>query len=432
MSAVIVIKGSSKSGNYGHSGRPGQVGGSAPIGVSIVDTIDHIKALTSPGGHDSTKGFIILPNDRLVDVTGTAKGNESFEDSHYALIMEHPTLFGLPKDFSAKKSQDMYDEVIRLGNIRVRQYSLRGSGSFLSIDTAKADQATLRHLQNLIFKNKIPWGDTVNWNALGGKVSKVDIKDFLMAKYVGLKDVGYGVFQIELKEAIIVIKGSSSSGNFGHAGRPGKIGGSAPEGTELRDLNYSEQFEQARKAGDKRVYGGFETAWLKDNFDIPYDLNNWGQYNNKYTNIRNSYVINDDKTLKLNRSLRKGNPPTAWAENIDTLCESTFKYNSQVYRGAALSPKIIDQMFATKKFTDLGFMSTSGERDMSQSYLDSRFNAAHESVTAVMFNLTVPKGSHVGIMDTGELVLPRGTSILIDHWEIVYGQYEVYGKVQTP
>ncbi|MCJ7759579.1 hypothetical protein MUP59_00350, partial [Candidatus Bathyarchaeota archaeon] len=147
--------------------------------------------------------------------------------------------------------------------------------------------------------------------------------------------------------------------------------------------------------------------------------------------IRNSWVIDDKHTLRENSKLRKGGEPTEWALKIDKLCNSKFKEDSEVYRGAALTKKVIDNIINTNQLTDLGFMSVSGDKSLSEFYLGERMRDKPGTVP-VMFHLRVPKGSRVGVMDMGEFTFPRGTRIKIIDWTLTGGRYDISGEVETP
>ena len=65
----------------------------------------------------------------------------------------------------------------------------------------------------------------------------------------------------ETLRRVRVIKGSASSGHFGHAGRPGKVGGSAPKGGgkgkgKKGIDNYRDMIESGKWKDEKKVGGG--------------------------------------------------------------------------------------------------------------------------------------------------------------------------------
>jgi len=234
MKFVIRLKGGSGSGNFGHEGRPGEVGGSAIISTPpLLDDVTQVhtdEVIITRYGKQYTMGYFILPDGHIIDTSTPLKEGDDEESSHIEVVNEHPEWFGIDKASAEDMdSTEVLNKVVHAGSVRVRWYaSDKLNKSRLVLETGTVDKAMLRKLQRLYDQRKFPYGHVVDWSA-GNAHGEFPLPDFLNAKYVNVEPGTYGTNSIILKEAIIVIKGGSGSGNFGHGGRPGEVGGSASE-----------------------------------------------------------------------------------------------------------------------------------------------------------------------------------------------------------
>jgi hypothetical protein len=217
---TLRLKGGSGSGNFGHPGREGEVGGSAPEGgggstpkdvplttwteargdIVLLDSYDDVKE-TSFG-----KGYFIMPNGKIIDVSLDLTGQPeegSQQDDHVGMIVASGAyeLFGLTKSQAkalgntfGKGRERQYDQpieefneameavtAIRNNAIRVREYK-----NEVDIDTPKIDVPTLRRLQRL-FDTKVlgvPSGKTLVWSDAEYSTTTASLEEFLDAKYV--------------------------------------------------------------------------------------------------------------------------------------------------------------------------------------------------------------------------------------------------------
>ena len=229
---IRVIKGGKGSGNFGHSGRPGKVGGSASgkgaaagsVDKSVVSTYNELESL--PSGE---KSYFIMGNDKLLDVYQEQK--RVYDHGTFLANYNKGRLFGLnDKDVEALEKADFddpnfdkaWEKIFATGAIRVREAPnrLRQNIRQVNIQSKYADTKTFKRLQGLYgtalkfgHKDRIIWADNT-----GDVWIDTDLAEFLDAdKVVG----NY------LKQITIIKKGGPGSGNFGHSGRPGKVGGSA-------------------------------------------------------------------------------------------------------------------------------------------------------------------------------------------------------------
>jgi 2'-5' RNA ligase len=204
----------------------------------LVDTYDEIK--DGPFG----KGYFILPNGKLADVTDDFIG--SGDESHvgWLIASDNYKLFGLSesdadylrtmftKTSQSKRDWEKYDKVwekiFTSGIVRVREWH-----NEISIEVNENNNNTLRKIQSLVDNDKI--GLSVGKEIIISGWSKA--YDNIYTNYGELMSAKYVVGE-ELKQSkqIIITKGGPGSGHWGHAGRPGKVGGSLPKGGPGRDI----------------------------------------------------------------------------------------------------------------------------------------------------------------------------------------------------
>lgn len=133
---------------------------------------------------------------------------------------------------------------------------------------------------------------------------------------------------------------------------------------------------------------------------------------------RDEYVIDDPRTIRMNKSLRSGKPGSEakkWAERMQNMVDSqTITNDSTVFRSAALSPEMIVQMKPGTILRDKGFISTDEDRDRPTFYGDHRALRAPGKIP-VMFNIKVPAGTKGFDAQYGEFVFGPGTPIRVAH-----------------
>lgn len=131
---------------------------------------------------------------------------------------------------------------------------------------------------------------------------------------------------------------------------------------------------------------------------------------------RDTYVVYDKATLAMNKSLRKGNPPSERVIKIDEMvAEGKAVSDTIVYRSAVLPEKMHSVFEEGFEYTDKAFMSTSVTRDGgagAQFYADARVeNGAKGDV--VMMSIKIPQGATARDVGIGEVVLPRNTTVRV-------------------
>lgn len=139
----------------------------------------------------------------------------------------------------------------------------------------------------------------------------------------------------------------------------------------------------------------------------------------------------------INGSLRQGNSipqptkkPDYYLNTYNQLRgvteRGTLTSNVRLYRTISQASNVIAGLHVGQVFTDPGFMSTSHDRSKAEEMLDhdAEFDAPG---SAAMFQITAPRGSHGFVLgdsiskdndfayDQGEVILPPGSRLRIDH-----------------
>jgi len=190
-------------------------------------SLDEIPFKILGAAKSQMRGYFISGDDRLIDITDEFGGGSNDHPGAF-LAMEKPEIFGMSKAMAkkfakayedAEASEDMtkgWDAIFNSGAIRVRQF-----GDTVYVESRHVDRGTLRRLQKMHDINKFNVPSKMVWSSSSwdGPTIEATAAEFLSAKYV-TGDT--------LKESNMIIrfKGGPGSGNFNHAGRPGKIGGS--------------------------------------------------------------------------------------------------------------------------------------------------------------------------------------------------------------
>lgn len=217
MKLILIYKGGTGSGDFGHVGRPGLVGGSGNGG----NIIGHVTDI------DFSRGG---------DVYKIESGDELPKDIIYMLDNE----FALASvwDTATKSWKITSDENVQHGNI---------------FDLFGAYSEEIPDVRGLLMKNTNPSGrpyvlvvyDPRKGDSLDYLMQQPDARELkaqfaanFAASKIPIKNVAYDSAPMEIvatggtwykeSKGELVYKGNKYSGNYGHAGRPGLVGGSAP------------------------------------------------------------------------------------------------------------------------------------------------------------------------------------------------------------
>lgn len=195
----------------------------------------------------------------------------------------------------------------------------------------------------------------------------------------------------DLKRLLAKTEGGKGSGNFGHAGRPGEVGGSAPGdsgGAEPREIPYtakdfqtiegdaafgtpslSRTEDDAMKFGVEKINTGGTSTRLRDDKRI---------YNSVYDYMDTAY-------RQVNKYLRKDEMPTGYnksfmddmIDGLDAACENEIGEDVVVYR--SMKPTDLD---IGDEFVDKGYVSTSLDKNVAATFRHG-----------ILARIYVPKGS---------------------------------------
>lgn len=192
------------------------------------------------------------------------------------------------------------------------------------------------------------------------------------------------------------------------------------------DFRHGEEAERAVIA--KRVRGHYSAP-------LPLDpdpgLAAWpaNQPHNEFEAI-SDYVSNAGAAA-LNGPLRSGTLPEGprrfEISALDALiARHTVQHDSTVWRGMAMTPKWQAALQPGAVFSDLGYTSTTVNKESAVAYARFRSKTRAGAIPAMM-EISVPVGSHTvpGKPALGEYVMPRGTRYRVDWVSPDKTQYKV-------
>lgn len=217
IAATIITKGSPSSGNYGHSGRPGQVGGSVPKSTMSQAETDIRTMVDQFANYGS-------------------KRSELAYNNYYDIVRKKGKFFSeripLPKGCKKGKPKQCY--LNSFNNMSSGDYLYTEGLVFLESIPIPIEHAWLTTKDGKVIDTTLPAGDKayyygvqMNPEFVLERAFEIHYPGVLSNDYMAKKSIiEHGFPEGALYEEIVT-KGSSSSGNFGHAGRPGKVGGSS-------------------------------------------------------------------------------------------------------------------------------------------------------------------------------------------------------------
>ena len=271
----LALNGGKGSGNFGHSGRPGEVGGSAPKGSGGVgggkgdsdaanyihndprgkyadgfDTLETAKEYIVDKAGDSFSGGLgeqiaMAYEDDARDFLDLPSRDEESDGAEMSMS-DYADLQGRMQEVIREKSWDDLETDLDITGVKTAlDYGLNKGGYEFASKNAELGQAGLSHgdavrdLKSFI----ADFGITDHYGAIkaaeGGDLRTAwqnisyDMRDKLKDEYDydpmsrnAFKGATTNDFVPRPEE--LYKNGGKGSGNFGHAGRPGEVGGSAP------------------------------------------------------------------------------------------------------------------------------------------------------------------------------------------------------------
>lgn len=207
---------------------------------------------------------------------------------------------------------------------------------------------------------------------------------------------------------LVHYKGSSKSGNYGHAGRRGKVGGSAPKSAAPVFREFDNSIE--RDALLASIYPEKANGCPEDNVECKaYDNYTDGRYRHMNELLRSGkpYYSEIYKEEDARRDI----------QYIDNLMKAhTVPESIVVYRGAVMPSTAFKQCNPGDEFEDKGFVSTSLAKYTADAFCTEEAAAYRRDSYRVSMTIRVPKGSHaLGCVGMGEseLTLPRGSKFRV-------------------
>jgi len=241
----IIIRGGSGSGNFGHEGRPGEVGGSAPttggydsalVAAFGAETVSKMAGSIDEVLHSPGKFFLGVNK-----VYGPEETDSSFGYGDYWLLRDG-TVVEVESHERAGKSALSYpgalpfgvswDDVeaegllLGLGFVRWSTTGARG----VSVGPMRmSDEQAGRVAEMARSSGSV---ETLLWESPGVHVTTSENHTYIGSTVP--EQSGHGLAEL-LDVRSMIAKGGPGSGNYGHEGRPGEVGGSAPgEGREAK------------------------------------------------------------------------------------------------------------------------------------------------------------------------------------------------------
>lgn len=225
-SLIKALNGAKGSGNFGHAGRPGKVGGSGP------------------GNGMSTKSDSMLYDTvkQMADIFTTMNKREGYKySSSEDLVLKQGKFFTpekRPENIELGSKKECFANASKLALERsdltyVEGYAMINDRLPLPIAHAWCVDKKGRVIDNTWEKPGVSYfGVPFKTSYLAKKLSETGVYGILSGS-VGTSDFlkdgvpSEGIASIKKQKNAVVVNGGKGSGNFGHTGRPGEVGGSS-------------------------------------------------------------------------------------------------------------------------------------------------------------------------------------------------------------
>lgn len=479
--AIVGIKGGSGSGDFGHAGRPGEVGGSSGKGNklfpdgAVVNTEDAVLAVlkkinSNPEMHryvvavecDSgvsagdDLGYIPIPGLEAVTWEGPEGNMGEYEVRNEAVYTEisdeitkisedceKATAWGSgwwdpDDDASTKERQEwekrMYGKVIgghnksyAYGSDMVKNYVKSILGNIKVIKPKKAKKK-LTDPRDIFYNKydigkKVKHGDSV-WEVFShmgwgksdehavvmrnsGRERVVTISGTVFDVPTGKHYWDYKPRPKANKEKIVITKGGTESGFHGHSGRPGKVGGSSPQGTRGGYRNFGSS-DTSRMSNYIDAHSGVESYSFRQDYPAVewYTGTGYVEINGI---LRNGKSISDDHVYaESNLTMKEA------IEQMDEFTQQgTIPEDTLMYRGFRPDTFPSTDILKGKTIIDKGYASASLDEKTALSA--AGYNSSNKKWHGCIAEIRVNKGHKVGmVMSTEyEIIFPRGTKFKV-------------------
>ncbi len=280
LSVMVVLKGGAGSGFFGHKGRPGEEGGSLPKSVNNSKGIDYdewykdaavtfINNLTRSGGY------------KEVTLSSEARGilKQTVGDKPLKVYRG----IGIPNKILTEEQQVIVenlkpgdrtpDFLAKVGNKFASYSKLKSIANYYSEGRYSIIIKTIVPVENIIVDL-----EKISDTPLKSEFENAPLIYFQEDKEVIVEEpVESTILSVKIntgrhKEITVVLKGGAGSGFHGHKGRPGKQGGSLPEGTVAAKKIREPKFLNAENMSDEdKARIKTELAELADRLGFPVD-----------------------------------------------------------------------------------------------------------------------------------------------------------------
>ena len=261
-SLIETLNGAKGSGNFGHAGRPGKVGGSGP-GNGMSTKSDSIL-------HDTVK--------QMADIYSTMNKRERYKySSSEDLVLKQGKFFTpekRPENIELGSKKECFANASKLALQRsdltyVEGYAMVNDRLPLPIAHAWCVDKKGRVIDNTWENPGVSYfGVPFKTSYLAKKLSETGVYGILSGS-VGTSDFlkdgvpSEGIASIKKQKNAVVINGGKGSGNFGHAGRPGKVGGSFMDGSGSK-VEFSELLSKDAKEVLGEINENSEGTYFKE------------------------------------------------------------------------------------------------------------------------------------------------------------------------
>lgn len=215
---MVSVKGGPGSGNFGHEGRPGEVGGSGPGFAGIHGTSTEFVGSILKEGLSLNRASVNTPWE------GITKEGYSFLADKPAMALSYAKYTA----FKGNKLPVLVAVTIPKENAHLVERDPTTRSAFQYKGDIKPEWITDVWVAKVFGDDPFHPG----WMAVGEP--KTHPQNWSKVKSFDMKDDSVSFYIVLLKSITetksLNLKGGLGSGNFGHEGRPGEVGGSGPGG----------------------------------------------------------------------------------------------------------------------------------------------------------------------------------------------------------
>ena len=259
---IEALNGAKGSGNFGHAGRPGKVGGSG----------------SSNGISTKSDGMLYDTVKQMADIFSTMNKREGYKySSSEDLVLKQGKFFTpekRPENIELGPKKECFANASKLALERsdltyVEGYAMINDRLPLPIAHAWCVDKKGRVIDNTWEKPGVSYfGVPFKTNYLAKKLSETSVYGILSGS-VGTSDFlkdgvpSEGIASIKKQKNAIIVNGGKGSGNFGHAGRPGEVGGSSMDASGSK-VEFSELLSKDAKEVLGEINENSEGAYFKE------------------------------------------------------------------------------------------------------------------------------------------------------------------------